>query len=91
MSATELISRLVVTGALGSLTAYLARLATNDEKSRKYNSSMEIRLRTLNPYIDTFDIDQQSELKKELFPIIFRETEKEYQKEKKKEEVEEEK
>lgn len=91
LSATELISRLVVTGALGSLTAYLARLATNDEKSRKYNSSMEIRLRTLNPYIDTFDIDQQSELKKELFPIIFRETEKEYQKEKKKEEVEEEK
>lgn len=75
MSATELISRLVVTAALGSLTAYLAQLASNDEESRKYNSSMEIRLRTLNPYLDAFDDEEQIRLKKELFPVIFREDE----------------
>lgn len=76
MSVTELISRLVVTAALGSLTAYLAKLASNDEESRKYNSSMEIRLRTLNPYLDAFEDEEQIRLKKELFPVIFREDEK---------------
>lgn len=79
MSVTEFSSRLVVTAALGSLTAYLGKLAANDEKSRKYNSSMEIRLRTLNPYLESFDPEDQVRLKRELFPIIFRETEEEYQ------------
>lgn len=79
MNITELISRLVVTAALGSLTAYLSKLASNDEKSREYNSSMEIRLRTLNPYLDAFDSEERTRLKKELFPVIFRESEKDYQ------------
>lgn len=79
MGVTELIARLVVTAALGSLTAYLSKLASDDEKNRKYNSSMEIRLLTLNPYLDSFENEEQVKLKKELFPIIFREKEKNYQ------------
>lgn len=37
---------------------------------------MEIRLRTLNPYLDAFEDEEQIRLKKELFPVIFREDEK---------------
>ncbi len=37
---------------------------------------MEIRLRTLNPYLDDFEDEERVRLKKELFPIIFKDNEK---------------
>lgn len=37
---------------------------------------MEIRLRTLNPYLDDFEDEERVRLKKELFPIIFKDDEK---------------
>jgi DNA repair exonuclease SbcCD ATPase subunit len=67
----SLVARLIVTTALGSFTAYAARQVTKNEAREKYNRQMEVELKTLNPYIATFSVDDQIKLKEQLFPLIF--------------------
>jgi hypothetical protein len=67
----SLISRIVVTGALGSLTGYSARQAAKNEQEQNYNRKIEVELKTLNPYIASFSSEEQTKLKEQLFPYIF--------------------
>jgi uncharacterized protein YukE len=67
----SLVSRFIVTTAFGSFTAYSARQVTKNETREKYNRQMEVELKTLNPYIASFDEKEQIRLKDQLFPLIF--------------------
>ncbi|SEO80998.1 hypothetical protein SAMN04488134_11375 [Amphibacillus marinus] len=66
-----LVSRGIVTTALGSLTAYAARQASKSEAEERNNRRMEIELKTLDPYIASFKNEDRIKLKEQLFPTIF--------------------
>ena len=73
LDAYNLIARIIVTTAIGSFTAYAARQATKNERDEKSNREMEVELKTLNPYIASFDEADQTYLKKTYFTKIFQE------------------
>ncbi|WP_249652261.1 hypothetical protein, partial [Lysinibacillus sp. D4A1_S13] len=58
-------------GSLGSLTAYTARQAKINQELEYNNRTLEVELKTLNPYIASFESNDQDTFKKELFPKIF--------------------
>ncbi|MGX1983624.1 hypothetical protein EDD69_11359 [Thermolongibacillus altinsuensis] len=66
-----LVARIVVTAALGSLTAYAAKQAAYNEAEERKNRKMEVELKTLNPYLASFSPEDQIKLKQQLFPLIF--------------------
>lgn len=67
----DLVGKIVVTSALGSLIAYTTRQAAKNEEQEKVNRSMEVDLKTLNPYLASLSGQDQITLKKNLFPVIF--------------------
>lgn len=67
----DIISRIIVTTALGSFTAYAANQVSKYEKHETFNRQMEVELKTLNPYIASFDPEEQIKLKENLFPQVF--------------------
>lgn len=68
---TNLIAKALVASALGSFTAYSSHQAAKNEKKEEENRQMEVELKTLNPYIASFNYDEQKKLKEQLFPSIF--------------------
>ncbi|MCY7771670.1 hypothetical protein [Bacillus haynesii] len=71
LSWPNLVAKFFVIGSLGSLTAYTARQAKINQELEFNNRTLEVELKTLNPYIASFDNDDQESFKKELFPKIF--------------------
>ncbi|MFP7378162.1 hypothetical protein [Bacillus paralicheniformis] len=71
LSWPNLVAKILVIGSLGSLTAYTARQAKVNQEVEFKNRQLEVELKTLNPYIASFDSEEQENLKKALFPKIF--------------------
>lgn len=71
LSWPNLVAKILVIGSLGSLTAYTARQAKVNQELEFKNRQLEVELKTLNPYIASFDNEEQENLKKALFPKIF--------------------
>lgn len=71
LSWPNLVAKFFVIGSLGSLTAYTARQAKINQELEFNNRTLEVELKTLNPYIASFESNDQETFKKELFPKIF--------------------
>ncbi|PRS65279.1 hypothetical protein [Bacillus pumilus] len=71
LSWPNLVAKILVIGSLGSLTAYTARQAKVNQELEFKNRQLEVELKTLNPYIASFEKEEKENLKKALFPKIF--------------------
>ncbi|KYD02024.1 hypothetical protein [Bacillus atrophaeus] len=76
LSWPNLVAKFFVIGSLGSLTAYTAKQAKINQELEFNNRTLEVELKTLNPYIATFENKDQEAFKKDLFPKIFGRSEK---------------
>ena len=73
----ELVRKILVTGALGAFVTYAAKQASDHRTQERINRDIELKMKSIDPFIDSLPEEVRQEIKKGLVDPLFNQAVKE--------------
>lgn len=69
----ELFRKILFTGAIGAFVSYSAKQASDHKEQERFNRNIELKMKSIDPYINIFDDTKKQEIKEDLVGPLFKE------------------